>query len=103
MIAGYIESVGLPFPMVLGVLSMILEIVAGAALIVGYKTRYAALVLAVFALIATLFFHMDFSDMTQVGFFTKNLGIIGGLLYISTFGAGGYSIDANHATRKRGK
>ena len=92
--AAYIESVGLPLPMLLGVLAMLVEILAGLGLLVGYKTRYSALVLAVFTLLATFFFHMDFSQQVQIGFFTKNLAIVGGLLYMATFGAGAYSVDS---------
>lgn len=92
--AGYIESVGLPFPLLLAVLAAILEIAAGLGLVLGYQARYSALSLAVFTLLASVFFHMDFSQQVQVAMFTKNLAIIGGLLYISTFGAGAYSIDS---------
>lgn len=92
--AGYIESVGLPLPTVLAVLAAIVEVVAGLGLVLGYKARHSALILAVFTLLASVFFHMNFSQQVQIAMFTKNFAIIGGLLYISTFGAGAYSVDS---------
>ncbi len=55
--AGYIASKGLPLPEVGAALAIAVEILAGIALVVGWKTRWAALLLAVFTLVATFFFH----------------------------------------------
>ena len=101
MTAGYIESVGLPLPLVLAVVAAVFEIVAGLALILGFYTRHAALLLALYVLLLNALFHMNWSDQMQLGFFISNMALIGGLLYVSTFGAGGYSIDASRATRSR--
>ena len=54
---GYIASVGLPLPTVAAAVAVVLEIGAGLALIAGFGTRAAALVLAVFTLAATVIFH----------------------------------------------
>lgn len=54
---GYIASKGLPMPEVLAVLAIVVEIGAGIALLVGFKTRWAALLLALFTLGAAVFFH----------------------------------------------
>jgi len=66
--------------------------------VVGWKTRWAALALAVFTLAATVFFHAFWAvppeqQMTQQLMFMKNIGIVGGLLAFYAFGAGRISID----------
>jgi putative oxidoreductase len=96
--AGYIASKGLPLPEVGAAIAIAVEIVAGIALLLGWKTRWAALALAVFTLVATVFFHAFWSvppeqHMTQYLMFMKNIGIVGGLLAFYAFGAGRISID----------
>jgi putative oxidoreductase len=100
---GYISSVGLPLPEVGAALALTVEILGALALIAGFGTRAAALVLAVFTLAASYFFHnywalpADQQFMQQLLFF-KNVAVTGGLLSLVAFGAGGWSLDA----RRRG-
>ena len=54
---GYISSVGLPMPQAAAALAIVVEIVGSLALIAGYRTRVVAIVLAVFTLLASFFFH----------------------------------------------
>jgi len=54
---GYIGSVGLPLPTLAAVLALVVEIIGSLALLEGLGTRIAAIVLAVFTLVATLYFH----------------------------------------------
>lgn len=91
--AGWFGSIGLPFPTVVAVLVGLLELFGGLAILVGYKTRIAAVALALFTIAATLIAHLDFSDQVQVLFFQKNLAIAGGLAVLAAFGAGALSID----------
>ena len=91
--AGFIGSVGLPFPEILALLAIIFEIAGGLSLILGYKIRYGADVLIVFTIVATAFFHNELSDQTQMIMFQKNLAIVGGLIYIYIHGAGHFAID----------
>jgi len=96
--AGYIASKGLPLPEVGAAIAIVAEIVAGIALVVGWKTRWAALLLAVFTLVATVFFHAFWAvpaeqHMTQYLMFMKNVGIVGGLLAFYAFGPGRFSLD----------
>ena len=97
--AGYIASVGLPAAQVLAAGAGVLEVVAGALLIVGWQARWAALALAVFTLLATVLFHnywampKDQQFMQQL-MFMKNLAVTGGLLFVFAFGAGTLSLDA---------
>lgn len=96
---GYISSVGLPLPTVGAALALVVEIVGSLALLAGFGTRIAALVLAAFTLAAGFFFHAywavpaDQAFVTQLLFF-KNIAIVGGLLAIAANGAGGWSLDA---------
>lgn len=96
---GYIASVGLPLPTVAAVVALLVELLGGFALLAGYQARAAALVLAVFTLFASVFFHAfwsvpaDQAFVTQLLFF-KNIAIIGGLLSIVANGAGQWSLDA---------
>jgi putative oxidoreductase len=96
---GYIASKGLPMPAVLAALTMVVELGAGAALLLGYQTRWAALALAGFTLIASFIFH-NFWDapadqqMVQNLMFMKNIAITGGLLMVVALGAGAWSLDA---------
>lgn len=96
--AGYIGSQGLPLPEVGAALAIVVELVGGLALLVGFKTRWAALILAVFTLVATFIFHNFWAmpadqQMVQQLMFNKNIAIVGGLLLAYAFGPGRYSVD----------
>lgn len=99
---GYIASVGLPLPAVGAVLALVVEIAGSVALLLGYQTRIAALVLAAFTLVASVFFHAYWSApeaqafVTQLLFF-KNIAVVGGLLILAAQGAGAFSLDARRA------
>jgi len=88
---GFMESGGVPgalLPLVIA-----LEILGGLAIILGWQTRIAAVVLAGFTLLATLLFHFDLGDQVQSLLFWKNVSIAGGLLMLFALGAGPYSLD----------
>jgi len=95
----YIASVGMPFATFAAILAIVIEVGAGVALLIGFGTRMAALVLAVFTLAASFYFHSYWSApteqalMTQLLFF-KNIAIVGGLFVVAAFGAGCWSFDA---------
>jgi putative oxidoreductase len=99
---GYISSVGLPLPTMAAAMALILEIVGSLALLAGFGTRIAALVLAAFTLVASFFFHAywavpaDQAFVTQLLFF-KNIAVVGGLLAIAANGAGAWSLDSRRA------
>ena len=92
--AGYVASVGIPMAELVTVLVIILELGGGLLLLVGFKTRIVAFLLAIFTILAALLFHNNFSDQTQMSIFLKNLAIAGGLFYVKATGAGSYSVDA---------
>ena len=95
---GHISSAGLPMPEVAAALAVAVEIGAAVALILGYRTRLAAIALAVFTLVASYFFHNYWALPADKAFvnqlmFWKNIAIAGGLLGFAAFGAGRLSID----------
>ena len=55
--AGYIASGGLPNLTALAALTGVFELVAGLAILIGFKARWAALVLAAFTLVASFLYH----------------------------------------------
>ncbi len=97
--AGYIASVGLPLPQVGAAAAIVIELGLGLLLLAGWRTRAVALVLALFTLVAAVFFHNYWASpadqlmMQQINFY-KNVAIAGGLLAFTAFGAGRWSMDA---------
>lgn len=99
---GYIASAGLPMPQWAAIVAIAVEVIAPIALILGWGTRWAALALALFTLVATLGFHNFWAMpaeqvMMQQLMFFKNIGVVGGLLVLAAFGAGAFSVDARRA------
>ncbi|KRC28782.1 DoxX family protein [Acidovorax sp. Root219] len=97
---GYISSVGLPIPVVAAAAAVAVEVLGGLALIFGFGTRLAAVVLAVFTVVASFFFHAYWSapaeqQMMHQLMFYKNVAVSGGLLALAAFGAGAWSLDAH--------
>lgn len=97
--AGYVASGGLPFPVALAVLVGIFELVGGIALVIGFKARLAAFLVAAFTLATSVLFHAYWSVSAEQQFITqllfmKNLSVAGGLFLLSALGAGPLSLDA---------
>ena len=95
---GYVASSGLPLPQVGAAIAILVELGVGIAFLLGYKTRIAAIVLAVFTVLAAVFFHKywsapDAMKMMQQINFNKNIAIAGGLLGFAAFGPGRLSVD----------
>jgi putative oxidoreductase len=97
-ITAAISSVGLPRAPLGFVIALVVEIGLGLLLLVGYRTRAAALGLAIWCVVTAIFFHRNFADQTVMIHFLKNLMIAGGLLQVVYFGAGPVSLD-NRAGR----
>jgi len=87
----YMENYGIPG--ILFIPAVILEILFPLLLIVGYKTKLAAFVMALFTLTVAIIFHTDFSDGMQLISFLKNLAIAGGFMIIIAYGSNKFSLD----------
>jgi putative oxidoreductase len=98
---GYITSAGLPFPLLAYLVAIVVEVVGGILLIVGYQSRIVASAMAVYTVAAALGFHRDFADPNAIAHFLKNIAITGGLLQIVALGAGTFSIDRRRAESPR--
>jgi putative oxidoreductase len=95
---GYFTKLGFPAPELFAVLAIVIEVGSSILLIIGWKTRWVAWLLALFVLIAALaahrFWQFDAAQYAnQMNHFMKNLAIIGGLLFVGTFGPGSASVD----------
>jgi len=94
----YLAKLGFPAPEVMTYLAIAIEIGGALLLIIGWRTRWAAWLLALFVLVAAFaahrFWEYDQAQMNnQLNHFLKNLAIIGGLLMVATFGPGRASVD----------
>jgi putative oxidoreductase len=98
---GYFASLGIPMASVVTPLVILIELGGGLALLLGFKTRWVAAVIALFTLGAALVAHLDFADQAQAINFMKNLAIAGGLLMFVRYGGGAASIDARLAPSTR--
>ena len=87
----YMENYGIPG--ILFIPAVILEILFPLLLIVGYKTKLAAFVMALFTFTVAIIFHTDFSRGMEMVFFLKDLAIAGGFLMIFVYGANKISLD----------
>ena len=87
----YMEDYGVPG--ILFVPATVLEILFPLFLIVGYKTKWAASVMALFTFTVAIIFHTDFSEGMQMIFFLKDLAIAGGFMIILVYGPGKISLD----------
>ena len=93
--AAYMTSAGVPGALLPAVLAT--ELLGALAVIVGWKTRIAATLLAGFSLLAAFLFHNNFADQIQMIMFLKNVSITGGFLLLVANGAGPLSIDRRFA------
>ena len=90
--AGYMTAVGLPSALLPAVIAA--EVLGAIAIVVGWRTRITAFLLAGFTVVSALFFHNDFGDQIQSVMFLKNVSIAGGFLLLVASGAGRFSVDA---------
>ena len=97
--AQYFASVHVPAPDIAVWVSIPVHLLAGLAILVGYKTRWAAAVLLLLCLGTAFGVHLPAGDTENMINFYKNLVMAGGFLYVINFGAGAISFDEGVAAR----
>jgi len=96
--AGYFAKLGFPMPDVMVWVAIAIELGGGILLLLGWKARWAAWLLALFTLIAAFaahrFWEVDPAQYAnQMNHFLKNLAIIGGMMFVAAVGPGALSVD----------
>ncbi|KVL86101.1 DoxX family protein [Burkholderia stagnalis] len=94
----YMGTVGAPAPIISAAIAVVMELLVGIALLVGFYTRPLALLLALYttgtALIGHHYWTMTGGEqMNNMIHFYKNIAIAGGLLALCAAGPGRFSID----------
>jgi len=88
----YMKAFGVPG----WLLPFAIAVEAGCAflIVIGYRTRLAAFVLAGFCVATAALFHTKLGDRNQLLHFEKNLAMAGGFLVLLAHGGGAWAIDA---------
>jgi len=94
----YMKAYGMPAPELLIWPAALLELIGGLILVLGWKTRWAALGLAAYTIVAALIFHNFWAVpadqvLNQTIHFMKNIAMVGGLLFVFAHGPGQYAIE----------
>ena len=89
--AAYMSSQGVPGALLPVVIAT--EVLGAIAIVIGWKTRVVAFLLAGFSLLSAFVFHNNLADQTQMIMFFKNISIAGGFLLLVANGAGALSLD----------
>ena len=87
----YMEDYGVPG--ILFIPALILEILFPLLLIVGYKTKWAASIMALFTIAVAVIFHTDFNEGMEMILFLKDISIAGGFMIVIAYGPGKLSLD----------
>lgn len=87
----YMQSEGLPGYLIYP--TILIEVLGGLAILVGYQTRIAAWVLGIFCVLTALIFHLDPSSQAQMQHLMKNFAIAGGFLFLVVHGPGRLSVE----------
>jgi len=96
--AAYMSASGVPSALLPVVIAT--ELLGGLAIVLGWKTRVVAFLLAGFSLLTAITFHRNFADQTQMIMFLKNLSIAGGFLMLVVNGAGPLSLDRRSGQKR---
>ena len=93
------ESVGMPAPQFLLAGAIVFLLAGSVSVIVGYKARIGAVLLLTFLVLASYYFHPFWklegqAQQEQMIHFTKNLSIMGAMLFVVANGSGPMSLDS---------
>jgi putative oxidoreductase len=75
-------------------LAILTQVIPPALVLFGYKTRYGALALSGFCIIATVLFHNEFGNNAELEHFLLDFAMAGGFLFMFAYGPGPLSVDA---------
>jgi putative oxidoreductase len=89
----YFTSVHVPVADAAVWVSIAIHLLGGLALLVGFKARWAAALLALLCIGTAFGVHLPIGDQGNMINFYKNLVMTGGLFYVVAHGAGGLSVD----------
>ncbi len=100
-----LQSVGIRGASVFVFVGLLMELIGGLLLLLGWHTRLGIIILMIFLFPTTLIFHGFWSytgaEMAlQLSIFLKNLTIYGGLLAFYSYGPGRWSVDACRVCKK---
>ena len=89
----YFTSVHVPVADAAVWVSIAIHLLGGLALLVGFKARWAAALLALLCIGTAFGVHLPIGDQGNMINFYKNLVMTGALFYVVAHGAGGLSVD----------
>ena len=97
----------LPAPPLLLAAALVIMLLGGIALLLGYHARHGAMLLFGFVVLATYLMH-DYWHLKNVAeraadyeIFARNIAIAGGLLMVIGLGAGPFALDNTGKPKKR--
>lgn len=98
----YFAKVGVPAPTLAYYLALLVELVIAAMFLIGWFTRWSAVVLGAWCVASAILGHADIGDRNQWIHFLKNVGLAGGFMQAFALGGGAYSLDAFLSRRRSG-
>src|SRR4030065_1788291 len=91
--AQYMAKFGMPFASFFLFGAILFELFGSLCILLGYFTRFGALLILIFLIPTTLIFHTNFADRMQMIQFMKNVSMFGGCLLLLAAGSGLLSLD----------
>jgi putative oxidoreductase len=88
-----LAHLNLPMPGVAYAVTLLVEIGAAIAFLIGWHGKAAALVLAIWCVATALVAHSNLGDAGQLIHFYKNMCMAGGFLQVFVYGTGAFSLD----------
>jgi putative oxidoreductase len=93
----YLARIHVPVPDLAIWISIPIHLIGGLTLLLGFRTRWAAALLALVCLGTAFGVHLPEGDSENMIHFYKNLVMAGGFIYVMTYGGGGIGIDKTAA------
>lgn len=91
-----LQLAGFPMAPFFALLALLIELVGGVSLIIGFNAKFFSFIMAIYLLIVSFVTFKFWSDFDLFEEFIRNIAIIGGLLMINSHGAGPQSVDESH-------